>query len=152
MEALGITPITDWSLNPAISDVVLDTNNITNAGTGFTISNDRGVDIAGGSGINLLAQNGLGGNISLTSETGLGGIGFGSINLTSKGGDNAGITTGGTINLITQCPAGVSTTIGGQINIIAQTGSGAVPTATAKILTNASGILSWAGATSPVTS
>ena len=141
-----------WANYPAVANVNLNNNNIINNGIGLSISNDRGSNVLGASSINITASNGLGGNVNITSDSGYLGTSYGTIGLVSNGGSNAGIATGGTINITSNCPDGLEGVIGGQINIIANTPAGITPTATAKILTNAAGILSWAGATTPLTS
>ena len=148
--AVAPTPNT-WSNYPAIRDIQMSGYKLIDPNqTGFTV--DAGDNIAQIPTVLLNSKNGLGGLIDLVADNGYLGRSYGRINLTSNGGDNDGISTGGTINITSNCPFGASGVIGGQINIIANTPVGLVPTATAKVLTSASGILSWAGATSPLAS
>jgi hypothetical protein len=147
----AVVPPTKWSNYPAISDVQMSGYKLIDPNqTGITV--DAGVNIAQIPTVLLNSKNGLGGLIDLVADNGYLGTSYGRINLTSNGGTNLGISTGGTINITSNCPSGIDGVIGGQINIIANTPTGITPTATAKILTSASGILSWAGATSPLTS
>ena len=144
--------VASWATYPAVADINLNAKNIFNNNNGFSVTNDRGANVLGASSMTFDANNGAGGNITMNANSGYLGTSFGRINLNANGGNNLGVSTGGTINITSNCPSGGTGVIGGQINIIANTPAGIIPTATAKILTNAAGILSWAGATSPIAS
>jgi len=79
-------------------------NNIAeNAGANYNVTVDRGASIGLAAGINLTAQNGLGGNIVLNSNGGysvLGQqVGFGAITLNALGASNQAFGLGGKIDL-----------------------------------------------------
>jgi len=139
---------TDWSTYPAISDVVLDNFNI-NSGSGNSLSigadnsfntlskqvnitADNGIDPVSTQSINLLAQNGGGGKITLTANPGALFPLPGQINLQANG---------GTIII-----DGTSYTVGGLITLDANTGTGGLYTLTSAIKMSAAGINSYAGA------
>ena len=139
---------TDWSTYPAISDVILDNFNI-NSGSGnsiginadnnfnttskqVNITADNGIDPISTQSINLLAQNGGGGKISLIANPAALVPLPGQINLQANG---------GTIII-----DGTSYTVGGLITLDANTGSGGLYTLTSAIKMSAAGVNSYAGA------
>jgi hypothetical protein len=96
--------VSDWASFPASTNVNMNNKNINSNGTSLGIQNDRGGDILGGSQINLVAKNGLGGSINLTADTGYLGTSFGAVNIVANGGTTAGVGTGGLIQLTANTP------------------------------------------------
>ena len=144
----GSSSPTDWSTYPAISDVTLSNFNINtgignsltiNADNNFNTSSkqvnitaDNGIDPISTQSINLLAQNGGGGKISLVANPGAIAPLPGVVNIEANG---------GTIVIDS-----VSYTVGGLITLDANTGPGGVYTLTSAIKMSAAGINSYAGA------
>jgi len=144
----GSSSPTDWSTYPAISDVTLSNFNInTGSGNSLTINSsnnfntsskqvnitaDNGIDPISTQSINLLAQNGGGGKISLVANPGAIAPLPGVVNIEANG---------GTIVIDS-----VSYTVGGLITLDANTGPGGVYTLTSAIKMSAAGINSYAGA------
>lgn len=128
LETTGITPVTDWSLYPAIQNVNMANFNLTSSSTSGVIV-DAGASLAIPT-INLTSQNGAGGRINMTANGGVDGTSYGAIDITANGGTTAGLTAGGSINIISNTPVGTSGSFTGKVNI------------------NAAGINSYAGASS----
>jgi hypothetical protein len=84
--------------------------------------------------VNITAKNGLGGNITLTADTGAGGTSFGAINLVANGGTTEGVGTGGSITIQANTPLGT------------------LETASSKVTIDAAGVNVYAGAVAPVAS
>ena len=129
LETVGTTPVTDWSLYPAISDVNMANHNIT-AGDQMGIIVDAGASPSIAI-VDIIAQNGTGGRINMTANGGVGGTTYGSIDITANGGTTAGLTSGGSINIISNTPVGTSGSITGKVNINAagiNSYAGAIPT------------------------
>jgi hypothetical protein len=127
LETTGTTPVTDWSLYPAISNVNMADYNITSTNTSGIIV-DAGASPSIPT-VDITAQNGAGGKINMTANGGVGGTSYGAIDITANGGTTLGLTAGGSINIISNTPVGTSGTFTGKVNI------------------NAAGINSYAGAT-----
>lgn len=140
--------LSNWSPYPATTDVDMSNFNIVNApglansgGTvtiaGSNISNtavnkinltaDRGVDVLGNAEVNLLAQNGNHGAISLTANGGYNNGINGEVNITANGSTLGSFTQGGLINITANTPVSSNYTF------------------TSAIKMGASSILSYAG-------
>lgn len=103
-----------------------------NAIDAINIAANRGGDILGNGKITLLAKNGVQGEVDITADTGIAGIG-GVVNINANG----GVT-----------PLGFG--YGGEINLTATTGSFTSLALTSAVNLNAAGINSYAGATAPI--
>jgi len=84
--------------------------------------------------VDIQAKGGIGGNITLTADTGVGGTSYGAINLVANGGTTGGIGTGGSINLTANTPLGT------------------LSNASSKISLSAAGVNVYAGAVAPIAS
>jgi hypothetical protein len=84
--------------------------------------------------VDIQAKGGLGGNITLTADTGAGGTSYGAINLVANGGTTGGIGTGGSINITANTPGGTASN------------------ASSKVTIDAAGVNVYAGAVAPVAS
>jgi hypothetical protein len=113
-----------------------ETHTITN---NFEVTCDGGLNPLTTPNINLVAQNGNGGQINLSANPGSVAALGGAINITANG---------GTVILPTDPPTSV--TVGGEINIKANTGSGGLYTLTSAVNIAAAGVNSYAGAIPPV--
>jgi hypothetical protein len=74
----------------------------------FTVVADQGLDVSEAANLNLTAQGGTRGLISLTANAGGVNSLFGQIDLTANGGNFGGIGTGGLINITANTPIGLS--------------------------------------------
>ena len=140
--------LSNWSPYPATTDVDMSNFNIVNApglanssGTvtiaGSNISNtavnkinltaDRGVDVLGNAEVNLLAQNGNHGVVSLTANGGYNNGINGEVNITANGSTLGSFAQGGLINITANTPVSSNYTF------------------TSAIKMGASSILSYAG-------
>jgi hypothetical protein len=111
-------------------------HNITN---NFEVTADGGLNPITTPNINLVAQNGNGGQINISANPGSIAALGGKINITANG---------GTVVLPTDPPTSV--TVGGEIDIFANTGSGGLYTLTSAVKIAAAGVNSYAGAIPPV--
>ena len=105
----------------------------------FEVTADGGLNPITTPNINLVAQNGNGGQINISANPGSIAALGGKINITANG---------GTVVLPTDPPTSV--TVGGEVNILANTGSGGLYTLTSAVNIAAAGVNSYAGAIPPV--
>ena len=131
----GIANITTWSQYPATQTVNFGSTNGINSGQTFPLVVDRGGDVGGDANLQLTAQNGARGRITLTGQPGAAGLGS-VIDV---------IANGGTSNVL-----GVNYAYGGLVNITANTPLATSNTFTSAIKLSAASILSYAGAVSPL--
>ena len=104
-----------------------------NAGTAFNVMVDRGLLPTAGAQVNLTAQNGAGGAITLTANP--------SSAIAPLGGKIALTANGGSVLI-----DGTTYTVGGEIDITANTGAAGLYTLTSAVKIGAAGINSYAGA------
>jgi hypothetical protein len=105
----------------------------------FEVTCDGGINPITTPNINLVAQNGNGGQINISANPG---------SIAALGGKIAITANGGTVILPTDPPTSV--TVGGEIDIFANTGSGGLYTLTSAVKIAAAGVNSYAGAIPPV--
>jgi hypothetical protein len=129
------------NISTTAKGVITDTaygeiHNITN---NFEVTCDGGLNPVTTPNINLVAENGNGGQINISANPGSIAAFGGKINITANG---------GTVILPTDPPTSV--TVGGEVNIFANTGSGGLYTLTSAVNIAGAGVNSYAGAIPPV--
>ena len=135
--ALAISSSNDLTLRTTAGDLDMTVYNsmAINTGNDVSITADPGLNPLYTGAINLLAQNGNGGQVNITANPG---------SVAAFGGKVAITANGGTIILPTDPPTSV--TVGGEIDIFANTGSGGLYTLTSAVKIAAAGVNSYAGA------
>lgn len=150
-ETLPSTNPSQWATYPAVANVELNGNNVTDTNVGIVA--DQTSNLAY-SNVNLTGQGGIGGRINLTGNPGVAGVNGGSINLTANGGTSpAGLY--GQVSIVAQPGTALvgetPVTTGGRIDITANSGS-ALTTATSAINLSAGGVNIYSGIASPIAS
>ena len=153
--------LTQWATLPAVSSIysgggltndlnIIATRFIKETASGISSVSDRGVDVGGNAFHSITAQNGQGGKIELTANSGFGGINGGNISLTANGGfGTAGLY--GAVDITAEAGVASGVVTGGAVNIRANSGT-AGSNLTSVINLNAGGINSYAGVFSPTAS